>query len=60
MHGQQRVYVRSSLGDVEKQLPGYVSGIREWFRWPPDGCFWAFSAAETPRFGGFRVVFDVF
>lgn len=23
----------NDISDVEKQLPGYVSGIREWFRW---------------------------
>lgn len=23
----------NDIGDVEKLLPGYVSGIREWFRW---------------------------
>lgn len=29
----------SSVNDVESKLPGYVSGIREWFRWykSPDG-----------------------
>ncbi|CAK9008084.1 unnamed protein product [Durusdinium trenchii] len=29
----------SSLKDVETKLPGYISGIREWFRWYklPDG-----------------------
>ena len=23
----------NDIADVEKHLPGYVSGIREWFRW---------------------------
>lgn len=23
----------NDISDVEEQLPGYVSGIREWFRW---------------------------
>ena len=23
----------NDISDVEKQLPGHVSGIREWFRW---------------------------
>ena len=23
----------NDIADVEKLLPGYVSGIREWFRW---------------------------
>lgn len=23
----------NDIGDVEKKLPGVVSGIREWFRW---------------------------
>jgi inorganic pyrophosphatase len=29
----------SDIGDVERELPGVVSGIREWFRWykTPDG-----------------------
>ena len=29
----------NDIDDVEKECPGYVSGIREWFRWykTPDG-----------------------
>lgn len=29
---------RSSVNDVESKLPGYVSGIREWFRWCALSC----------------------
>lgn len=31
--------VLDDISDVEDRLPGYVSGIREWFRWykTPDG-----------------------
>lgn len=34
----------SGLRDVEERLPGYISGVREWFRWPLGGtvgwCRW--------------------
>lgn len=39
----------NDIGDVEELLPGYVSGIREWFRWyktPDDKPLNAFGFGE--------------
>lgn len=39
----------NDISDVEEQLPGYVSGIREWFRWyktPDDKPLNGFGFAE--------------
>ena len=36
-------WVRNSVEDLEQQLPGVVSGVREWFRWPLDQlAVWSF------------------
>lgn len=56
----------NDIADVEKLLPGYVSGIREWFRWyktPDDKPLNEFGFGEKAlgkvRFeASFRCFFD--